>query len=107
MALPRPVHQRVTHAVELACKPEAIGASQQRIYTMQKAHSISWQLVTLLLFGLLIVLLVVINFALGVFRMATSTGLPSPMVTFVSKQFNVSIDYPQKWAAFELTQGSH
>lgn len=74
---------------------------------MKKAHSISWQIATLLLFGLLIVVLAVINFALGVFHMATSTGLPSPMVIFVSKQFNVSINYPQTWAAFELTQGSH
>jgi hypothetical protein len=33
--------------------------------------------------------------------------LPSPMVHFVSKKFNFSIDHPESWRAFETPQGNH
>ena len=37
----------------------------------------------------------------------TSTGLPSPMATFVSEKFQISIEYPRSWLASELNHGSH
>jgi hypothetical protein len=33
--------------------------------------------------------------------------LPSPMINFVSKKYNFSIDHPESWPAFETPQGEH
>jgi hypothetical protein len=33
--------------------------------------------------------------------------LPSPMINFMSKKYNFSIDHPESWPAFETPQGNH
>ena len=49
----------------------------------------------------------IISFGWGAYHFFTNTGLPSPMVTFESQNFHISIDHPKTWAVFELLQGNH
>ena len=73
----------------------------------KRKFSLPWPITIILLLALLGFLWFALNFVLGLNRMVTSTGLPSPMTTFVSKEFHISFDYPQTWVAYELTQGNH
>ena len=74
---------------------------------MNKAHTISLPIWILIVFCVLVLGFIVASFVFGVYHVMTDTGLPSPMATFVSNQFHISIEYPQTWVAFEMTQGSH
>jgi hypothetical protein len=69
--------------------------------------SLPWPITIILLLVLLGFLWFALSFVLSLNRIFTSTGLPSPMATFVSNKFHISIDYPQTWVAYELTQGNH
>ncbi len=46
-------------------------------------------------------------FGWSAYKLFTSTGLPSPMETFVSPQFHISIQHPRTWFASELPDGNH
>lgn len=43
----------------------------------------------------------------GGYKLFTDTRLPSPMATSTSELFQISIQYPRTWSAFELEQGNH
>jgi hypothetical protein len=73
----------------------------------KKVNSRYWQIRAFYLLGILASAFIIFSFARGIYSMLTSTGLPSPMETLASEQFQFSIDYPKNWAASDLPGGNH
>jgi hypothetical protein len=74
---------------------------------MKNKFALLRPIMLIILCGLAVLLLIAMFSALGIYRVITGYGLHSPMTTFVSDKFNITIDYPRTWAAFELPDGSH